>query len=93
MRAPSHSVLSRRASLLALGGISVDAVTPHPLAAKKKANFRCKKQVGACEDSVARLCVGPTCPAAADCCGLLADCNFTGFATCVSDAIAVPDGG
>lgn len=90
MRTPSLPGLSRRASLLSLGLAGVAALTPRPLAAKKKANFRCKKQVGPCRSSITAVCEGPNCPVAIGCCDSLANCNFTAFAACVNAATFVP---
>ncbi|MFN8674988.1 MAG: hypothetical protein U0Z70_01295 [Thermomicrobiales bacterium] len=86
MRAPSISGLSRRGSLLALGAVGISALTPRPTMAKKKANSRCRKQVGACKSSVTTVCDGANCAAVAACCDLLSTCNFTAFAACAIEA-------
>lgn len=85
MRTPTLPGLSRRASLLSLGAVGVASLTPHPLAARKSPNFRCKKQVVPCRASLNAICEGAICPVALTCCDDLATCNFTGFATCLHD--------
>ncbi len=88
MRAPVLSNLSRRASLLSLGALGVSAVMPQKSTAKKKANSRCKKQVGQCQSSILAVCTGTNCPAAIACCDLLKSCNFSAFASCAVAATA-----
>lgn len=91
MRASAISGVSRRASLLSLGALGLSALTPRHSAAKKKANSRCKKQVGQCQTSITTICNGSNCPAAIACCDLLSGCNFTAFAACAIAATSNPN--
>lgn len=92
MRAPAISGLSRRTSLLTLGAPGIAALAPRPAVAKKRANSRCKKQVGQSRTSITAVCSHANCAAAIACCDRLASCNFSDFATCAIAATAGPNG-
>ena len=91
MRAPVLSGLSKRASLLSVGALGISALMPGVSTAKKKANSRCKKQVGQCQTSILSVCEGSNCPAAIACCDLLKSCNFTNFVACAIAATNDPN--
>ena len=86
MLAPSRSAFTRRASLLTLGVAGATSLAPRPLAAKKSANFLCKRQVGDCRAGITLVCEGPNCDQAVACCDFLATCDFTAFASCINRA-------
>ena len=91
MRAPVISEVSRRTSMLALGALGISMLAPRSAVAKKKANSRCKKQVGQCRTSITAVCSGTNCATAIACCDSLASCNFSDFATCAIAATAGPN--
>jgi hypothetical protein len=84
--------ISRRGSLLTLGGASIAALGG-PLAAeakpgskkksrrkaKKKAQEKCKQQVDQCETSL----IANNFPQGIPCCQFLSNCNMTQFLTCL----------
>jgi hypothetical protein len=84
--------VSRRGSLLALGGVSLASlVGPARTAAKKKkksskkrnkqlANRKCQQQVEPCQTALAQ--VGA--PQLAFCCQFLEDCDSSSFLTCLA---------
>jgi hypothetical protein len=88
--------ISRRGSLLALGGAGMATALGGSLAAeaknssnkkskkkaKKQAKQKCKKQVDQCETS---LTVNNF-PQGIPCCQFLSDCNTTQFLTCLFNA-------
>ena len=95
---PSNSLtrLTRRASLLALGSVGLNAAS-QPLAAnarskKKKGgiNKRCKQQVDPCKSIVTGGCEGDAqCIATLSaCCESLKTCAFSDFVTCLNAAVA-----
>ncbi len=88
------TALSRRASLMTLGGAGVStlAAVARPItadarkqSAAKKAKKKCKKQIGPCVTAVAPDCSGdPACLAGVRrCCGLAGICDIIGFFTCL----------
>jgi hypothetical protein len=89
------SRISRRGSLLTLGGAGIAAALGEPLAAeakpgskkkarkkaKKKAQQKCRQQVPQCETALAQ--VGS--PQFAFCCQFLGTCNATQFIQCIAN--------
>lgn len=97
-------VLTRRASLMALGATGLAAfVSPIPTNAsnkkrKRKGNRRngdagklCKKQVEACAAFIREACgLDDGCVDEIDCCSILASCSFDGFLFCFDAATQSP---
>jgi hypothetical protein len=91
--------VSRRGSLLSLGGALAAVITAPSLTQAKKstkkakrkaaqraeneANLICQSQVAGCRARVLAECDGPTCPALAECCSSLGTCDFNGFFACL----------
>ena len=84
--------VSRRSSLMALGGATLAAVVAKPAItdakknksnkkAKKKARKKCKKQVGQCETFL-----GAQFPQGLQCCPFLSNCDTTQFLSCLFNA-------
>lgn len=83
--------VSRRRSLMTLGGAGLAAALGGPLAveakknsgkkAKKKAKKKCQQQVQQCESALAQ--VGA--PEFAFCCQFLGTCNATQFIQCIAN--------
>lgn len=99
------TVVSRRGSLLTLGGAALVAVMATPgstLAgkknrkknrkkAKKQAFKLCKKQVGECQTFMNAACNGAGCgEVVAVCCPLLGTCQNEAFFTCIVEATTGP---
>jgi len=91
----SFDALTRRASILTLGGAGLAGLatlmTPLATDAKKKrgrnvdVNKRCKQQVAEWTAFAPSLCSeGPDCDALIACGAQLATCDFTGFLVCVN---------
>lgn len=96
------AAVSRRGSLMTLGGASlaalvgttiVEAKKPGKKAkkrARKQGKQKCKKQVGRCNAFLADFCVnfgGDVCEVIlATCCGFLGQCQTTAFFDCFVDA-------
>jgi hypothetical protein len=92
--------ISRRTSLLTLGGAGVAAALGGPLAAeakknkrdnkkfkrkiKKAQNKKCQQQVGQCQAIVAAQQPGNA--AAFACCDFLGTCDFAGLVVCLNAA-------
>lgn len=91
------AAVSRRSSLLALGGAALAASAVGPSVARagkagKKAKKKCKRQRGPCLDTVELVCAELTDPGAereqcietfTECCGFLAKCQAANFFECV----------
>lgn len=85
--------VSRRASLMTLGGAALAAATTKPSIAeakknknkkaKKKAKKKCKQQVPQCETALAQ--VGGNGPQLVFCCQFLGSCNATQFIQCIAN--------
>jgi hypothetical protein len=98
----AFDALTRRASLVAVGGAGLTALTlsdPAPAKKKKKKNKKkgdvnklCKTQVQVCVDALTQECgepVNPICQAIIDqCCPKFGTCDFTGFFTCAEELSA-----
>lgn len=97
----ANGLTSRRTSLLALGAMALAAVTGQTNAAtkgKKKrkrkgrgqsqnVNKLCEPQVQQCQEFVAEVCEGNTCPAViGTCCPLLGTCQNAEFWRCLISA-------
>jgi len=91
----SFDALTRRASILTLGGAGLAGlatlITTESTDAKKKrgkkvdVNKRCKRQVAEWAAFAPSLCSeGPDCEALIACGAQLATCDFTGFLNCVN---------
>lgn len=90
--------ISRRRSLLTLGGAAVAATIARPSASdakkkgnkcKKKEQQRCKNDAAACKTTVLALCDPPgtpECIVLQNCCD---SCSASGFITCLAAATAV----
>lgn len=86
--------LSRRASLVALGGAAVTAVL-RPSAASagkvaKKVKRTCKRQIGQCQSSVASFCAGAPAgceEAMAPCCASFKGCKAGAVYACIFAAL------
>jgi len=83
--------LSRRGSLLALGGLALATAIPASTAKAAKGKNRkkrkqiCQRQIAPCEAFFAALCFGdPACEAEFfPCCAPLADCDSAGVLECL----------
>ena len=85
--------VSRRRSLMTLGGAGLAAALGGPLAveakknkskkAKNKAKKKCQQQVPQCESALAQ--VGGNGPQLAFCCQFLGSCNATQFIQCIAN--------
>jgi hypothetical protein len=87
----ASAAVSRRASLLSLGGaalasLAAPATTAHAGTAGKKAKRKCKRQVGQCRAAWEDLCMGnPNCESDFfACCQPLARCDVAAYLTCVA---------
>jgi hypothetical protein len=87
----AHAAVSRRASLLGLGGaalasLAAPATTAHAGKAGKNAKKKCKRQVGQCRAAWEDLCMGnPNCESDFfACCQPLARCDVAAYLTCVA---------
>jgi hypothetical protein len=94
--------LSRRASLIGLGGAALGAVTAPATArakkAAKKVKRKCRKQIGLCETSVADFCASlesiepEDCEAALlPCCASFQGCQAGGAYGCIGEALIALD--
>jgi len=90
--------LSRRTSLIALGGAALSVVArPSPARAGKagkKAKKKCKRQIGQCESSIATVCSGG--PAGceevlAPCCSSFKNCKAGAAYQCIADGLLAMD--
>jgi hypothetical protein len=84
------TVLSRRASLLALGGVAIAASADRTPAlagaASKKAKKRCRRQIGQCESAIASACADPEIRVSQqECLALIRPC-FQHFGSCQAAA-------
>jgi hypothetical protein len=85
--------VSRRQSLMALGGATLAAAAAKPSIAeakknknkkaKKKAKKKCKQQVPQCEAAVAQA---NGIPQQIQCCQFLSNCNAGSFVQCIASA-------
>ena len=95
--------VSRRMSLLGLGGMALAAVTGSTPAwagkASKKVKKTCRRQIGACESAVQAFCDGPTieedereaCHAVfPPCCALFEGCDAAAAYACLVEAFLNP---
>jgi hypothetical protein len=93
--------LSRRASLLGLGAAALAAALARPIPARagkasKKAKKACKRQVGACEDSIRAVCgqfpdpgqQGECIAAFVPCCQPFGSCQSRDALQCIFTLIA-----
>jgi hypothetical protein len=89
--------VSRRRSLMTLGGVGLASALTGPLSAgakkpgKKQANKRCKRQVAPCATTVQAECdendtKPDRCAEVIACCDFFARCNAGGFLACTSAA-------
>lgn len=90
--------VTRRASMLALGGTALTAVFAAALPAggksrkrkkgkkgKKDINQLCARQVAQCRTAIVTICSGDTCPVIIEvCCPLLGTCQNSAFFDCLA---------
>ena len=97
------SSISRRMSLIGLGGVALAAIAgPAPVRAgkaKKKVKKTCRRQIDQCESAVQAFCDGPTveedereaCHAVfPPCCALFEGCDAAAAYACLVEAFLNP---
>jgi hypothetical protein len=90
--------ISRRTSLLAIGGATLTAVAAPSIARAKKKKNKCRKQKGKCEEAVRELCENQNCQKTEEqclsillpCCEFFSNCNAKQGVTCLVDPFCFP---